>query len=96
MEWKKAALNKRKHGITFSTAVSAFLDDDALFKLNSVDENTGEERFSVTGIAYPVVLFVIYVERVTIDGEDVFRIISARRATKEEEYEYDYGYKWCS
>ena len=88
---EKAEINKRKHDIDFFTASSVFFDKDAFYEFNSLDENTGEERFSVTGLIASLVFFVVYVERVSIDGKDVFRIISARRATKKERLKYVNG-----
>ena len=36
-------------------------------------------------------MFVVYVERIQIDGNDIIRIISARRAEKEERRRYVNG-----
>lgn len=73
------------------TAISVFFDDDAFYEFTSLDENTGEERFSVTGLVASLVFFVVYVERVSTDGKDVLRIISARQATKKERLKYVNG-----
>ena len=37
---------------------------------------------------YGNVMYMVYVERITVDNEDVIRIISARKATKREENVY--------
>ena len=78
---EKAKINKRKHNVMFSVAAKVFLDD---YKIDEFDElhSDFEERFKVVGLVEKV-LVVIYTER----GER-YRIISARRATKEEEDEY--------
>lgn len=88
---RKAASNFRKHGVRFTEAVAAFFDDNAVFEFNSVDNYTGEERLDVIGMVYGNVTYMVYVERVTVDNDDVIRIISARHATKEEEKIYDNG-----
>lgn len=88
---RKAETNFRKHGVSFTEAVAAFFDDNAVFEFNSVDKYTGEERLDVIGMVYGHVTYMVYVERVTVDNEDVIRIISARHATKEEEKIYDNG-----
>ncbi|MBR0074662.1 MAG: BrnT family toxin [Synergistaceae bacterium] len=43
------------------------------------------------GMVYGDVMFMVYVERVTMYNDDIIRIISARYATKEEERYYAYG-----
>ena len=88
---EKARINKKKHNISFSTAAYVFLDTNAIIEFNSIDENTGEERFSITGMVFQGVLFVVYVERIDLEGNNVFRIISARRAEREERDIYVYG-----
>ena len=88
---KKAAANIRKHGITFEDAANAFFDEGAVIRPNSIDDYTGEERFDVIGWVYGNLMFVVYVERITIDGRDIIRIISARFATNREEDIYAYG-----
>ena len=88
---KKAAANFRKHGVDFSEAAAIFLDDRAIIEINSIDKWTGEERLQAIGIVYGDVMFMVYVERITIDKEDVIRIISAREATRQEERKYDNG-----
>lgn len=60
-------------------------------EINSVDEYTGEERLQAVGMVYGDIMYMVYVERVTVDNNDIIRIISARHATKEEERYYAYG-----
>lgn len=60
--------------------------------LNGVDE-TGEPRWHAVGAARlssdtAVVLFVVHVYREEIDGEEITRIISARRADKNDVRRY--------
>ena len=85
-EWdeKKAKINKRKHGITFEEASTAFADELSITiddPLHSDDEDRliliGQSKASKT-------LVVVHVER----GETI-RIISARKATKHEQKFYE-------
>ena len=86
---EKEKINIRKHGLDFKTAASVFLDDDAVLEDNSVDEHTGKIRMDAIGsIGLHMMVFVVYVERITIAGNDVIRIISARRAVKKERLRY--------
>jgi len=83
-EWdaRKAAANRRRHGVTFEQAVRAFGDP---FAVEVVDEREayGEERINLLGLCDGVILHVTYTER----GERV-RIISARRAVRHEQDRY--------
>ena len=84
-EWdeSKNLANKKKHdGIGFETAVRVFLDEKRIEKYDSVHSTETEDRWNVIGLVYNV-LFVVYTEK-----KDMIRIISARKATKEEENEY--------
>ena len=58
---------------------------------NSTDEFTGEERMSIIGMLSRVVMFVVYVERVTVDDDDIIKIISARLAERKERKRYVNG-----
>ena len=89
---EKERINIRKHGIDFKAAVNVFLDEYAIFEYNSVDERTGEERWDAIGFFEAGIMFVVYVERITIDGNDVIRIISARQAEKREKKRYVSNY----
>lgn len=78
----KAAANLRKHGIDFADAVSVFSDDLAI---TISDERFDEERFITVGIdAFSRVLVVVYTWR---DNE--IRLISARKATRHEQKQYE-------
>ena len=49
------------------------------------------ERLQAIGMVYGDIMYMVYVERITIDSNDIIRIISAREATKEEKRYYAYG-----
>ena len=77
----KAASNLRKHGVSFEEAQSAFSDD---FAVQFYDEphSSNDERFLMLGMSSGAhLLLVCHCER---DGGGVIRIISARKATKQE------------
>jgi uncharacterized DUF497 family protein len=79
--------NRKTHdGITFQTAAEVFCDPNAVYL--EPYERYHEIRWDVIGRPSPnaeVVLFVVGTERLTLDGNDVVRIISARRADSYEE-----------
>ena len=84
-EWdeEKNLINIKKHdGISFSMAVRVFLDENRIEKYD-LDHSTEEDRYNVIGMVEKL-LFVVYTER----EKDTIRIISARKATKEECDEY--------
>ena len=88
-EWddEKNEINKKKHdGISFEFAVRVFLDDKRIEKYDSKHSTDLEDRWDVIGMVEDV-LFVVYTERT-----DRIRIISARKATKEEIDEYNDNY----
>ncbi len=84
-EWdeNKNRLNIRKDGIDFADAVDIFRPP--MLTLQDDRENYGEERWIALGWIRAIIGVVVYVER----GGDVIRIISARKATKKEEYRYE-------
>ena len=87
----KEKINIRKHGVNFREAAAAFMDEDAVYEFNSINEITGEERLDVIGMVYGDIMFVVYVDRITRDNNSIIRIISARLAERKEEKIYAYG-----
>jgi uncharacterized DUF497 family protein len=84
-EWDKAKAeaNFRRHGVSFDLAEAVFRDPFAIERLDDREEH-GEERFVIIGAAEGrVLLFVACTER-----EERIRIISARRATRNEQDDY--------
>ena len=79
-EWddEKADENYTKHGISFEFAKSVFKDPLAIERIDD-RHDYDEERFILIGMAETDILFVVYTER-----EERIRLISARRATKQE------------
>lgn len=90
-EWdeKKNLANRRKHKVSFETATLVFEDPDAISVLERIEQ--GEERWQTVGMAGAVlVMFVAHTYRQS-DGEEVLRIISARKATPRERSMYEQG-----
>jgi uncharacterized protein len=80
----KAKVNFRKHGIDFADAVSIFTDNLAI---TIPDERYDEERFITIGMdAFGRILVVVYTWR----GDEI-RLISARKATRCEQKQYEEG-----
>lgn len=80
---RKAASNLRKHGVGFTEAATVFLDPAALTFFDP-DHADSEDRFITIGLSGSARhVFVSHA-----DTDDQVRIISARRATKDETDEY--------
>ncbi len=82
-EWdeQKRRANVKKHGIDFTDVPQVFDSDVVLLPDERFDY--GETRFIAIGILKSQVVVVAYTER----GENI-RIISARKATKNEQIYY--------
>ncbi len=85
-EWdiNKERLNIKNHGVTFNEAEQAFFDDFALDLYDDSHSDFEEQRFQILGMTAKDVLLVVY----TIRYEEIYRIISARKATKMEANSY--------
>lgn len=89
-EWDsdKATSNKKKHGVSFEEAKSVFFDE---FAIQFFDEahSENEDRFLMLGLSDEAnLLIVCHCER---KEGNVVRIISARKATKNESKYYHGG-----
>ncbi|MBU6297045.1 MAG: BrnT family toxin [Alphaproteobacteria bacterium] len=86
-EWdaRKAASNKRKHGVSFESAALIF-DDPQICELEEGNDH-GEIRYRAIGEALGQLLFVSYTS-FEETGEEVVRIISARKAEPKERRAY--------
>jgi hypothetical protein len=81
----KARSNQTKHGVSFDEAKTAFLDENARL-LDDPDHSDREERFVLLGYSFQArCLIVSHCYRET---DSVIRLISARRATANEEQMY--------
>ena len=89
-EWdpRKDALNRRKHRVSFEEACTVFFDDHAVL-YDDPDHSVGEDRFLLLGVSSRLrVLVVVHCLR---ESGEVIRIVSARRATRQERREYPGG-----
>ena len=88
-EWDpdKAERNLRKHGVNFEVASRAFVDPMALTVLDRVE--AGEQRWQTIGLVDGVlVLLVAHTVRESESGDEIIRLISARKADPTERKRY--------
>ena len=83
-EWDvaKSRDNRRKHGVSFETARLVFEDPNHLSIQDRFE--AGEERWQTMGLVGAVALLLVAHTVADLDGEEVIRIISARKATPSE------------
>ncbi len=78
--------NKREHGVSFEEAQTVFLDENAI-RFFDPDHSEEEDRFIMLGISFKLrVLVVCHCYR---ENDEVIRLISARKADKEECKDYE-------
>jgi uncharacterized protein len=80
----KAEANRRKHGVTFEEAASAFADFLSV-TIPDPDHSVGEARFLLIGLTNRHRLVVV----AHTHRDDDIRLISARLATKRERLKYE-------
>ena len=86
-EWdeRKSNANKRKHKVSFEEAQTVFLDENAI-RFFDPDHSEDEDRFLMLGMSFTLrVLVVCHCYR---QDDSVIRIISARKADKQEQSDY--------
>ena len=89
-EWDpdKNEINFKKHGVNFEEAETVFEDERAV-TIYDESHSESEDRFKIIGISRKLrELTVCHCYR---NGDEVTRIISARRATKNESKLYERG-----
>jgi len=89
-EWdeRKAAENSRKHGVSFEEAASTFADPASL-TIDDPLHSENEDRFVILGISVRRRLLVTaFTER-----GDRIRIVSSRRATPNEQAQYEQRFR---
>ncbi len=96
-EWdeNKNKINKAKHGIAFEEAKTVFYDDDAIV-FDDPDHSIEEDRFLIPGLSRRENLCIV--SHCCRGEKETIRIISARKATKNEakiynEYAGDVDYE---
>lgn len=88
-EWDEAknAQTKRKHRVSFEEAQTVFYDDRAILIEDDGEDDSGEDRFLLLGLSATLrSLVVCHCHRAR---DEVIRLISARRATRTEQRDYD-------
>ena len=82
-EWdeNKARINQEKHGVSFEEAKTVFDDADAL-QIFDPDHSESEDRFIMLGMSS--VLRILVVCHCYRADDETIRIISARKATRNE------------
>jgi len=89
-EWdeKKNQANQRKHGVSFGEAATVFYDPQAV-EFYDDEHAEWENRFLLLGVSAKLrILMVCYCIR---EQGDVLRIISARKATRNEQRDYPWS-----
>ena len=82
---RKSRSNLIKHGVSFEEAQTVFLDESARL-IDDPDHSGEEERFVLLGYSFRArCLIVSHCYR---ESDSVIRLISARRATAQEEEVY--------
>lgn len=87
-EWdrRKETANRKKHGVSFSEAKTAFFDENARV-IADPDHSDEEDRFILLGLSSQLRLLVVC--HCYREDEDTIRIISARKATRSEQRAYE-------
>lgn len=78
--------NRRKHGVSFDTATQVFLDPLHISRQDRIVD--GEERWQTIGVVNGVLLLLV-AYAVADEEEEIIRIISARRVTRQERIAYE-------
>ena len=86
-EWdeNKNQINQKKHQVSFEEAKTVFYDEEALV-IDDPEYSQEEERFIILGLSQKANLLVVC--HCCRASETVIRIISARKATKNETKQY--------
>ena len=92
-EWDptKETINHKKHGVSFGEAYTVFLDENAICIFDE-GHSAKEPRYIMLGLSEKMNLLVV---AYCLRGNNI-RIISARKANKHEEKDYNRYGKWFS
>jgi uncharacterized DUF497 family protein len=82
---RKARSNLVRHGVPFEEAQTVFLDENARL-INDPDHSEHEERFVLLGYSFQARCLIV--NHCYRESDSVIRLISARRATAQEEKLY--------
>ena len=87
-EWdeRKASMNLKKHGVSFEEATSVFYDENGLH-IPDPDPSRDEDRFVLIGTSQRIRMVVVC--HCYRKNDSIIRLISARKATKQERNSYE-------
>ena len=87
-EWdeRKASVNLKKHGVSFEEAKSVFYDENGLH-MPDPDHSRDEDRFVLIGMSQQIRMVVVC--HCYRKNDSIIRLISARKATKQERKSYE-------
>lgn len=83
----KAARNLRKHGVAFELAQQVWDDPAHIIVFDRHEEN--EERWHAIGLVRGILILTVVHMFPAVRDEDALRIISARKATRDERKRYE-------
>jgi uncharacterized DUF497 family protein len=83
----KNRINRRKHGVSFESAVRVFEDPAAVSYVERVVD--AQQRWHTIGLAGAILVLLVAHTIEEENGEEEIRIISARKATPRERTLYD-------
>jgi uncharacterized DUF497 family protein len=88
-EWdeKKSSANFRNHGVPFDEAKTVFYDENAI-EFYDEDHSSEETRFLMLGLSSRLRILLVSYTVMETKAEDVIRIISSRKASKNEQKIY--------
>jgi uncharacterized DUF497 family protein len=79
--------NQSKHKVSFETAQLVFEDPLHVSRLDRIEH--GEQRWRTIGMVHDVVLLLVAHAVIESDGQETIRIISARKADRNERRIYE-------
>ena len=86
---RKNSSNQQKHGVSFDEAATVFADENALV-IPDPEHSQSEDRFIILGLSAALrMLVVCHCYR---QASDIIRILSARKATRKEQLQYERGW----
>jgi hypothetical protein len=84
----KAKINLKRHNINFEEAKEVFDDSNAIEFFDDFHSDE-EKRFRRIGLSTGRLIFVVYTIQKERGGQEIIRLISARKAEPREERIYD-------
>ena len=82
----KNKINISKHHVSFEEASTVFYDENALVR-DDPDHSEAEDRFLILGFSASANMLIV--SHCYREDDNIIRIISARRATKNETKQYN-------